>query len=216
MRIGYISYHPTSPADPVPANDVHALYRLVRAAVAHGFQLHWLSATEAVEGLDREGRLDAARDEDVPATCRHVIPYKAYHLDGELLFSVAEAFWQDPGLHTRLFTFLCLLQRQCPATIFHVWGPLPIVYLGVYTARYLGLPVIGTYNALCLRHGPQQPFMWQWVAEHVTLGLVAGQEHRQVLQATTTLPQHRIRVLDAADPTAGATLAALYHTMPLA
>jgi hypothetical protein len=213
MRISYISYHPTSLADPALVNDFHALYRSARAAVEHGLQLHWLSATETVERLGGEGCFRAARDEDVPVTCRHVLPYKAYHVAGGLLLSVAEAFWQDTGLHTRLFTLLCLLQRQCPATIFHVWGPLPILYLGVYTACYLGLPVIGTYNALCLRHGPRQPFLWQWVAQHVTLGLVACQEHRQMLQATTALPQHRIRVIDAADPTAGATLAALYRTV---
>jgi hypothetical protein len=214
MRIGLSSYHPISTTTDIETSDDFQL--LCHAAVAlrqQGVQIHWLSSTDTAEVLAHDPRLVATEAQDVPATCRYVVPYQAYRFADIPLMCIDSALWQRSDLHTRLFTLLCLLQRAHPCSMWYVWGTLPVVYLTVYTACFLGVPVVVSYGPPGLHEALQQPFLWQWVVQHASLVLVRTEAEQQSLHATRDVPAHRVRVVDPTLPTLGATLASLCESL---
>ena len=212
MRIGLISYHPTvSPATAEEMDsDFQSLCRYVATLQQYGYQVHWLSSTDTAAALAQDPRLITADEQDVPATCRYVVPYQPYRFAGVSLLCVDSTCWQRPDLHTRLFTLLCLLQRERPCTVLHAWGTLGAIYMAVYTAGYLSVPAVVSYGPACRHAGPQQPFLWQWVAQHAATAVVATAADQESLVATTDLPPARVHVIDPTRPPEAHTLAALY------
>ena len=214
MRIGLSSYHPTGTTpDPETSDDFQLLCHAAVALKQQGVQIHWLSSTDTAEALAHDPRLVATEAQDVPEICRYVVPYQAYRFADIPLMCIDSALWQRPDLHTRLFTLRCLLQRASPCTMLHVWGTFPVIYLTVYTACFLGVPVVVSYGPPGLHEAPQQPFLWQWVVQHASLVLVRTEAEQQSLRAARDVPAHRVRVVDPTLPTLGATLASLYESL---
>jgi hypothetical protein len=212
MRIGLISYHPTSSlADPEVYSDFQGVCQHAVALQQCGFQAYWLSSTDTAEALVSDSRLAAAEVQDVPATCRYVVPYHPYRIAGGPLLCVDRTVWQRADLHTRLFTLLCLLQRERSYTVLHVWGTLPAIYTTVYTACFLGVPAVVSYGPLCLSANAQYSFLWQWVAQHAALAFVASDTDRDRLLATSSLLPARVHVVEPLLPTAGHTMTSLYR-----
>ena len=71
---------------------------------------------------------------------------------------VNQEFWQHPDLHTRLFTYLCLLQRALPCAVFHTWGPWPIAYVTIYTSRFLAVLAVLSYSSRLVSAKLSSPF----------------------------------------------------------
>ena len=114
--------------------------RCAIALVEQGHQVYWLASTEALRTLHHEAAQLTVATDLLPSTCQYVVPVQAYHYEGIRLVCVHQELWQRPDLHTRLFTYLCLLQRALPCAVLHAWGPWPIAYLTIYTARFLAVP----------------------------------------------------------------------------
>ena len=112
--------------------------RCAVALVEQGHQVYWLASTEALRTLHNEAAQLTVATDILPSTCQYVVPVQTYHYEGIRLVCVNQEFWQHPDLHTRLFTYLCLLQRALPCAVFHTWGPWPIAYLTIYTCALSG------------------------------------------------------------------------------
>jgi hypothetical protein len=190
--------------------DFQGLCRYVATLQQYGLPVDWLSSTDTAAALAQDPRLLTADAQDVPATCRYVVPYQAYRFAGVPLLCVYSPCWQRPDLHTRLFTLLCLLQRERPCTVLHAWGTLGAIYMAVYTASYLGVPAVVSYGPACQPAGAPPPFLWQWVAQHTAAVIVATAADRESLVATTALPPARVHVIDPTRPPEAGALAALY------
>jgi hypothetical protein len=214
MRIGFSSYHPLSTAtDSETYDDFQLLCHAAVALKQQGVQIHWLSSTDTAEALAHDPRLVVTEAQSVPETCRYVVPYQAYRFADIPLMCIDSALWQRSELHTRLFTLLCLLQRAHPCSMMYVWGTLPVIYLTVYTACFLGVPVVVSSTPPGLPEAPQQAFLWRWVVHHASLVLVRTEAQQQSLLTTHDVPAHRVRVVDPTLSTLGATLASLYESL---
>jgi Glycosyltransferase Family 4 len=213
-NIALISYH--SAAYAATAHGDHEL-RLLRqfaaALVQQGHAVWWVSATDTADALARDASLEATGEAGLPATCRYVVPCQTYTLAGVRLFCADRTLWQEPALHTRLFTFLRLLQRELPCQVWHAWGSPPAPYLAVYTARFLHLPTVVSYGQAYLQEGPQQPFLWQWVAQHTTRAVVFSPADRTPLRATSGITLDRVQVVPPHLQSLLATMPALYSQL---
>ncbi|GIX49041.1 MAG: hypothetical protein KatS3mg131_3252 [Candidatus Tectimicrobiota bacterium] len=194
MRLLMLSYHAEAAAEAVAR-----AARLFQALARQGHQVVWIAAPVAPEVATALGL--RAQPQRLPPTCRYVLPCQAYSVGRLCLYALDAALWQQPALHTRLFTFLCLLQRARPGDLLHVWGDFPAPYLGVYTARVLGLPAVVTYRSAAVPAEAQQAFAWRWTLQHTRAALVgsAALGRRLVGQG---LPAPRVRVLPTATPRA--------------
>ena len=211
MHVGLSSYHPTtSLADPNVYSDFQGVCQHAVALQQHGFQTHWLSSTDTAEALGADARLVAAEAQDIPATCRYVVPYQLYRFAAVPLLCVDRAMWQRSDMHTRLFTLLCLLHRERPYTVLHAWGTLPAIYTTVYTACFLGVPAVVSYGPLCFSASAQHPFLWDWVWQHAAIACVTRDTDRARLLATSSLLPARVHVVEPLLQTAIHTLTALY------
>jgi hypothetical protein len=200
MHIGLVSDHTLSLS---PQPHVQALVRCARALTRlDDVDVHWLLSTHTIAALAHDAALRPADASDMPPTCRYVIPYTLYRLDHVRLVALEPSFWCDTALHTRLFTFLCLLHRQQPFDVLQAWGELSTIYLTVYTATYLKLPGTVFYTPSCLQNGPRQAFLWHWVALHTTMAFTGDAKDRQRLSHLSPLQPEQIQVLDAAQPDA--------------
>jgi hypothetical protein len=214
MRIGLVSDQSTTAANHLATRDgVRVLRRLTRVLVQYGFQIQWITATDTAAALSDDPCLRPLNATAMPPTCRYVLPYELYHLDGIDLVCLNRALWQDRALHTRLFTFFCLLQRERPCALWQTCGTLATTFLTAYTASFLSLPCSVFYTSTCLREAPQQRFLWQWVARHIAAGLVGTVSERERLLAMGDLAPERVQVIDLHRPTAGARIATLYQTL---
>jgi hypothetical protein len=215
MRIGLVSHHPRDTATATEVDDDFVRLRWCAAAlVRQGLQVDWLTSTDTVDALADHVHLRPAGDDALPPTCRYVLPCQPYDFKGVRLFCVDRTLWQERSLHTRLFTFLCLLQRELPYTALHTWGPISVAYLGVYTARFLGLPAVVSYGRQTLQDGPQETYLWQWVARHATRALVASCIDRERLLAHSDLTLVRVHVVNPALRALGRTMVAQYQSLP--
>src|SRR5262249_52685022 len=152
--------------------DLSAVRRCAMALVQQGHQVYWLLSTASFQALQAEAALAPAAADILPPTCRHVVPVQPYQCTGVRLLCVNQEIWQHTDLHTRLFTFLCLLQRALSYNVFHAWGTLAVAYLTVYTARFLAVPAVVSYAWQLRAAKPPQPFLWDWVAQQVAAAVV--------------------------------------------
>ena len=187
--------------------DVH---RCAVALVQHGHQVYWLSSPEALRTLHNGAAWLQVATDILPTTCRFVVPVQTYHCEGIRLLCVNQEFWQHPDLHTRLFTYLCLLQRALPYAVFHTWGPWPIAYLTIYTARFPAVPAVLSYSSRFVSTKLEQPFLWDWIARQVSAAIVPSTVEQERLLTLGPLTPAQVHVLDPMQPHLGHTLTALY------
>src|SRR6266566_8793760 len=109
VRLCMISDYPVTPQAPA-AEDMQVACRCAFALVQQGHQVYWLLSTGHIRALSNQASLGPVATDILPATCQYVIPVQAYHWEGLQLLCIKQELWQHPDLHTRLFTFLCLLQ----------------------------------------------------------------------------------------------------------
>ncbi|ETX01165.1 MAG: hypothetical protein ETSY2_37735 [Candidatus Entotheonella gemina] len=207
MHIGLVSDHTLthSPQQRVLHQCAEAL------TTRNGDDVSWLLSTDTIAALAHDPALRPADASDLPPTCRDVIPYSLYRLDTIRLIGIEPDFWQDTALHTRLFTFLCLLHREQPFAVLQAWGALSTLYLTVYTATYLHLPGTVFYTPSCLQDGPQQSFLWQWVARHTAMAFTEHATEREHLLHSSPLQPEQIRVLAPEQPDTIAALGRNFH-----
>jgi Glycosyltransferase Family 4 len=186
--------------------DSPEVQRCAFTLVQQGHQVYWLLPPEALQMLPKGAAGLQEAPDLLPATCRSVVPVQTYHCEGIRLVCVNQECWQRPDLHTRLFTCLCLLQRDLPCAIFHAWGPLPIAYLTVYTARFLDVPAVVS----SLSAEPEQPFLWDWVARQASAVIVPSRAERERLLTLGPLTPTQVHVLDPMQPQFGQALTTLY------
>ena len=184
--------------------------RCAVALVEQGHQVYWLASTEAVRTLHKEAVQLTVATDILPATCQYVAPMQTYHYEGIRLLCVNQEFWQHPDLHTRLFTYLCLLQRALPCAVFHTWDPWPIAYLTIYTARFLAVPAVLSYSSRFVSTKLEQPFLWDWVAQQVAAAIVSNPAEQERLLTLAPLTSRQVHVIDPTQPHLGQTLTALY------
>ena len=184
--------------------------RCAVALVQQGHELYWLLSPEALRTLPNEAAQLTVATDILPSTCQYVVPVQMYHYEGIRLVCVNQEFWQHPDLHTRLFTCLCLFQRARPCAVFHTWGPWPIAYLTVYTARFLAVPAVLSYGSQLGAVEPEQPFLWDWVAQQVAAVVVASPTEQERLLTHAPLTLKHVHVIDPTQPYLGQTLTALY------
>jgi hypothetical protein len=209
MHIGLVSDHTLTHA---PQHHAQTLCQCANTLTArNGFDVHWLLSTDTLAALAHDPALRPADADDMPPTCRHVIPYALYRLDAVRLIALEPSCWHDTALHTRLFTFLCLLHREQPFAVLQAWGTLPTLYLTVYTATYLNLPGTVFYTSSCLQDGPQQSFLWQWVAQRVAMAFTGDATDRERLLTTSPLQPEQIQLLNPSQPDTIAALGRNFH-----
>jgi hypothetical protein len=195
MRLGLISDHPAGPE--ITCQSDFGLFRQHVVALAkQGLPAFWLSSTTTAEALRDDPALVPEAVDSLPATCRYVVPCQPYHFAGVPLFCIDRTLWQQRSLHTRLYTFLCLLQRELPSAVWHVWGDVPVTFLTVYTACFLGVPIVASYHAACIDQGSRLSFEWQWIARHVSMAMVTNSADQARLVATGAYPATRVCLSD--------------------
>jgi len=211
VRLCWISDHSTVPQTAATVDrELAALRQCAIALVQQGHQVYWVLSPRTLEAFHDEPALAHATADALPPTCQYVVPLQPYQYAGVQLFCVDQQVWQHPDSHTRLFTFLCLLQRALSCDVFHALGALSAVYLAIYTARFLGVPAVLSSGWQLWSAGPSQPFLWHWVVRHVSAAVVSSQVERQRLLTCSPLEPARIHMIDAAQPEVARTLAALY------
>jgi hypothetical protein len=214
MRIGLVSDASAATNRDLAAPDgVIALAHFVRLLSQQGFRVQWLTAIDTAQALAHDAGLAPVDAAAMPPTCQYVLPYELYHLDGAELVCLPRSYWQDRALHTRLFTFICLMQRERPCALWQTWGTLATTYLTAYTAAFLNLPCAVFYTSVCLCEAAQQDFIWQWVTHHTQAGLVGTASDRADLLAMADLAPEAVQVLDPLGPAAGERLATLYQML---
>jgi hypothetical protein len=198
MRIGFVSDHvPHILADAVTRHKVLRVGHHAQSLVQQGVQVQWIASTDTAAALASNAHLVATGDEGLPATCRYVLPCQLYDFEGVQLLCLTPSLWQDPVLHTRLFTFLCLLQQAQPCHIWHAWGSLAAAYMTVYTARFFGIPAVVSDIVPALDADPQHVFVWQWVAQHASRAVVDSAAERRLWLSAGAASAAQIEVVDA-------------------
>lgn len=157
---------------PGARSDVAVLCRYATTWVQEGHDVYWVTAPSVLQEPCIEADVTPTTDDIVPATCRYVIPLQAYWYRGVRLFCVPQDLWQSADLHTRLFTFLSLLQRAITYEVVHAWGTVPVLYLAVYTARYLAVPAVISWSGEPPEPTGAAAFFWQWSIEHAAAFVV--------------------------------------------
>jgi hypothetical protein len=183
------------------------------ALVEQGHQVYWLASVEALQTLPNAAAQLKVATDILPATCQYVMPVQIYHYAGIQLMCVNSEFWQRPDLHTRLFTYLCLLQRALPCAVLHASGPLPLAYLAVYTARFLAIPAVVSYSSQLVSARPEQPFLWDWVVRQIAAAIVASPAEQDRLRTLAPLTLGQVHVIDPTQPHLGQRLTALYERL---
>jgi hypothetical protein len=186
------------------------------ALIEQGHQVDWLTSTEALRTLHNGAAPLTVATDILPATCQYVVPVQVYHYEGIRLVCVNQEFWQQPDLHTRLFTYLCLLQRALSYAVFHAWGPWPISYMTIYTARFLAVPAVLSYSSRLISAKLEQPFLWDWVARQVAAAIVSSPAEQERLLTLAPLTSRQVHVIDPAQPHLGQTLTVLYARLSAA
>lgn len=209
MRLCVISAYPVIPQTPA-GEDMRAVRRCAVALAQQGHQVYWLLSTENLRTWYNEAALGPVSTDLLPPTCQYVVPVQTYQCEGIHLLCVNQELWQHPDLHTRLFTFLCLLQRALSCEVFHAWGALSIAYLAVYTACFLAVPAVVSYGSHMLSARPEQPFLWDWVAQRVSAAVVPGRAEYERLLTLSPLTSMHVHVIDPTRSELGQTLTALY------
>ena len=206
MRMGLVS-DKRSPLAPL------RLYQVIQEMGRRGHEVLWIATTEMADAVRAQYNLTASGIEQVPATCRYVVPCTWYDLDGGRLVEVEPDLLQDATLQTRLFTYICLIQRELPCHIWHAWGGIEVAYLTVYTARFLGLPAAVSCPEAWPDETAPLAFVEKWVMQHLDVMLAGSERHKQRLQRHTGYTQTRIEVTPFTSPGALAEMIAGYETL---
>src|SRR5262245_15106113 len=222
ITLFYVSYHMPLV---VPSERRNARRRIVRlcvigdspdvrpcavALVEQGHEVYWLTSTETLRTLHHGAEPLTVATDLLPATCQYVIPVQAYHYEGIRLVCVNQECWQHSDLHTRLFTYLCLLQRALVCAVFHTWGPWPIAYVTIYTARFLEVPAVLSYSLPLMSATLEQPFLWGWVARQVAAAIVSSPAEQERLLTLAPLTARQVHVIDPTQSHLGHRLTGLY------
>ena len=211
MRLCLISDYPVIPQTAAEMDyNLSAVRRCAIALVQQGHQVYWLLSTESLQAFQAEAALVPAAADILPPTCRHIVPVQPYQCAGVRLLCVHQEVWQHADLHTRLFTFVCLLQRALSYDVFHAWGALSVAYLAVYTARFLAVPAVVSYGWQLRSAKPQQPFLWDWVARQVSAAVVPHMAEYERLLTCSPLAPAQLHVIDPRQAEVGQALTALY------
>ena len=184
--------------------------------VEQGHQVYWLASTEALRTLHNEAAPLTVATDILPATCQYVVPVQTYHYEGIRLVCVTQECWQQPDLHTRLFTYLCLLQRALSCAVFHTWGPWPIAYMTIYAARFPDVPAVLSYSSRLVSAKLEQSFLWGWMARQIAAAIVSSAAEQQRLLTLAPLTSRQVHVIDPAQPHLGQTLTELYARLSAA
>ena len=190
--------------------------RCAVALVEQEHQVYWLASTAALRTLHNETAQFPMATDILPSTCQYIVPVQTYHYEGIRLMCVNQEIWQHPDLHTRLFTYICLLQRALPCAVFHTWSPWPIAYLTIYTARFLAVPAVLSYSSRPVSAKLEQPFLWDWVARQVAAAIVSSPAEQERLLTLAPLSPKQVHVIDPTQPHLGQTLTALYARLSAA
>ena len=211
VRLCLISDYPVIPQTTADLDyDLNVVCRCAMALAQQGHHVYWLLSTASLPTFQAEAALAPAVADTLPPTCRHIIPIQPYQYAGVRLLCVHQEVWQHADQHTRLFTFLCLLQRALSYDIFHAWGTLSVAYLAVYTARFLAVPAVVSYGWQLRSSQPQQPFLWDWVARQVSAAVVSSRlEYERLLTCSPLLPT-QLHMIDPMQAEVGQALTALY------
>lgn len=189
MHIGLVSHHPVRPDGMSPsAPELLRLYDYASSLVAHGCRVQWLCPPVTLDILTAQLAGISVHASGLPKTCRYVVPCRAYAVAGVQLFCPDEVLWQQRPLHTRLFTFICLLQQALSCDLWHAWGSVPASYLTVYAARFLGCPAVVSCEQTFLHSAARYAFEWQWVCRHAALLLVEREADQHRLIRTASVP----------------------------
>ena len=211
MRLCFISDYPVISQTPAEIDyDLSAVQRCAMALVQQGHEVYWLLSTESLPAFQAAAALIPAAADTLPPTCRYVVPVEPYQCAGVRLLCIHQEVWQHADLHTRLFTFVCLLQRALPCAIFHAWGTLSVAYLTLYTSRFLSVPVVVSYDWQLRSGTPPQPFLWDWVARQVSAAVVPSRAEYELLLRGSPLAPTQMYVIDPRQGEVGRTLTALY------
>jgi hypothetical protein len=186
------------------------------ALAEQGHQVYWLASIETLRALHNEAAQFPVATDILPSTCQYVVPVQTYHHEGIRLVCVNQEFWQGSDLHTRLFTYLCLLHRALPCAVLHTWGPWPIAYLTIYAARFLAVPAVLSYSSGLVAARLEQPFLWDWVARQVAAAIVSSPAEQGRLLTLAPLTSQHVHVIDPTQPHLGQTLTALYARLSAA
>jgi hypothetical protein len=186
------------------------------ALVEAGHQVYWLASTETLRRLQNGAAPLTVATDILPATCQYVVPVQTYHYEGIRLGCVNQEYWQHPDLHTRLFTYLCLLQRALSCVVFHTWDPWPIAYVTIYTARFLAIPAVLSYSLQLISAKLEQPFLWGWIARQVAAAIVSSPAEQERLLTLAPLTSQHVHVIDPTQSYLGQTLTGLYTRLSAA
>lgn len=166
----------------------------VKGFAGQGHQVTWITSTETIDTCAHDTAFIPTSQDDLPATCRYVLSCQPYRMAGATVFAIDREVWQDAALHTRLFSFLCLLQRELKWDVIHARGDLASVFTAVYTAQFLGVPAVVSYDDGLIAFAQQQPFVWRWINRHVAGARVCCEADRQRLIDVSELTAKDIRV----------------------
>jgi hypothetical protein len=215
MRLCLVShYENVTVVGSAAQRHVQTLCQYTVALAQQGHEVFWLLSQDLAQHCAVP--LVATPLESLPPTCRYVVPCQLYRLAGVQACGVDVTVWQHPDLHTRLFTLLCLLHRACSWDLVHAWGDGAAVYLGVYTARFLGLPAVVSYSPAALDPALQQSFIGTWVAQNATRVIVAQAAEHAALLALGAISSDHVQVIDVTLPTAAQAMTALYTSLQAA
>ena len=211
VRLCLLSDYPVIPSTTAEL-DYHlsSVRHCAMALVQQGHQVYWLLSAESLQSFQAEPALASAAADVLPPTCRYIVPVQPYECAGVRLLCVDQQVWHHPDLHTRLFTFVCLLQRAISCAVFHAWGTLSVAYLTAYTARFLAVPAVVSYGWQLRSAQPQQPFLWDWVARHVSAAVVPSMAEYERLLTHSPLTPTQLHVIDPRQSAVGQTLTTLY------
>ena len=183
MRLSMVSYHSLGHgAGHTGVAVLRELAQAVSALAQDGHEMTWLTSSDILH-LPLPA-LHPEQIEELPVTCRDVVPCQIYRLAGALVIGVEALVWQRPDLHTRLFTLLCLLHRELGWQVMHAWGELAALFLGVYTACFVGVPAVVSYGSHRRSEEEADSWQWHWVQQHLAAALVSSGREREVLCRT--------------------------------
>lgn len=168
----------------------------VRRLAEIGYRVTWITSTEAIDACASDMALEPSQN-DLPLTCRYVLPCQPYRLAGAAVFAVDREVWRDTARQTRLFSFLCLMYRELAWNVVHARGELAAVFVAIYTAQFLGIPALVSYDDALIVSGEQQPFVWRWINRHVALASVRCEADRLRVLEMGELASENIRMGDA-------------------
>ena len=211
MRLNMVSYYPLGHAvGQADSAEPQELAQAVSTLAQNGYEITWLTSSDILH-LPMPA-LHPEPVEGLPVTCRDVVPCQMYRLGGAQVIVVEALIWQRPDLHTRLFTLLCLLHRELGWQVMHAWGELAALFLGVYTACFVGIPAVVSYGSRSWSEEEENLWQWCWVQQHLAAAFVSSASGREALRRFGMAPP-LTKMYTSADVDMAPELRALYQLL---